>query len=44
MDIYRAKLEFPALRRRIEDRAREFWTSLILIEEAGSGVQLALSH
>lgn len=39
-DIYRAKLEFPALRRQIEVQARQISAQLILIEEAGSGIQL----
>jgi predicted phage terminase large subunit-like protein len=39
-DVYRAKLEFPALRRQIEVQADTFGARLILIEEAGSGVQL----
>lgn len=40
MNIYRARLEFPDLRRRIESQANQFGASLVLIEEAGSGVQL----
>ncbi len=39
-DVYRAKLEFPALRRRIEVEARRQGAQLILLEEAGSGIQL----
>ncbi len=40
LDVYRAKLEFPELKRRIPDLARNMGAKLILIEEAGSGVQL----
>lgn len=40
LDVFRAKLEFPELRRRIEDEAHRQRASLLLIEEAGSGVQL----
>lgn len=39
-DIYRVKLEFPALRRQIEVQADLHNAGLILIEEAGSGIQL----
>lgn len=40
LDVFRAKLEFPELRRKIEDEAHRHRASLVLIEEAGSGVQL----
>ena len=40
LDVYRAKLEFPDLRRRICSNAAEWQASLILIEDAGSGIQL----
>lgn len=40
MNVYRAKLEFPALRRRIETHAGEWGADQILIEDAGSGTQL----
>ena len=40
LHVYRAKLEFPALRRRIEEDGRRVRASLILIEEAGSGIHL----
>lgn len=39
-NIYRAKLEFPELRRQIEAQARDHGAGLILIEEVGSGLQL----
>ncbi|WP_204325932.1 phage terminase large subunit [Sulfitobacter sediminilitoris] len=40
LEVFRAQLEFPELRRAIEARAHAHSASLILIEEAGSGVQL----
>lgn len=40
LDVYRAKLEFPALRRRICSNASQWHAGLILIEDAGSGIQL----
>ena len=40
LDVYRAKLEFPDLRRQIHAQAAHWSAQLILIEEAGSGVQL----
>jgi predicted phage terminase large subunit-like protein len=40
IDLFRAKLEFPELRRRIEIEARRHDVSEVLIEEAGSGVAL----
>lgn len=40
IDLFRAKLEFPDLRRRIESEASRAGVSQILIEEAGSGIQL----
>lgn len=40
LDVYRVKLEFPALRRRICSNAAHWQTGLILIEDAGSGIQL----
>ena len=40
LDIYRARLEFPELRRHIESHAVNHNTKLVLIEEAGSGIQL----
>lgn len=39
-DIYRVRLEFPQLRRQIETHAAQHRANLVLIEEAGSGVQL----
>jgi predicted phage terminase large subunit-like protein len=40
LEVYRARLEFPELRRRIESEANRVKASLILIEEAGSGIQM----
>ena len=40
IDLYRAKLEFPALRRQIERQAQKHDAKFVLIEEAGSGIQL----
>ncbi|WP_108857434.1 phage terminase large subunit [Aliiroseovarius pelagivivens] len=40
LDVMRAKLEFPQLRRRIVAHAGTWEAKLILIEEAGSGIQL----
>lgn len=40
LDVLRVRLEFPELRRRIEEEAQRYNASLVLIEEAGSGVQL----
>lgn len=38
--VYRARLEFPDLRRRIDQLAQQYGSKHVLIEEAGSGVQL----
>ena len=40
INIFRAKLEYPHLRRRIDELAQQWAANLVLIEEAGSGVQL----
>ena len=40
LNVYRAKLEFPELRRKITGLAESYHTSMVLIEEAGSGIQL----
>lgn len=40
IDLYRVKLEFPELKRQIVAQANHHKAKLILIEEAGSGVQL----
>ncbi|WP_050931676.1 phage terminase large subunit [Aestuariivita boseongensis] len=40
LDVHRARLEFPELRRRIQVLQSRWNAQLILIEEAGSGVQL----
>ncbi|NNL18620.1 MAG: phage terminase large subunit [Boseongicola sp.] len=40
INIFRAKLEYPHLRRRIDELAQQWGADLVLIEEAGSGVQL----
>ena len=40
LDVHRARLEFPELRRRIRAQRQQWSARLILIEEAGSGIQL----
>ncbi len=40
LDVHRARLEFPELRRRIRAQRQQWFARLILIEEAGSGIQL----
>ncbi|MFC3615282.1 phage terminase large subunit [Lutimaribacter marinistellae] len=40
LEVHRARLEFPELRRRIEDQARLHGAITVLIEQAGSGLQL----
>jgi len=40
IDLYRTKLEFPELKRQISVQAGKHNAALVLIEEAGSGVQL----
>lgn len=40
IDLYRVKLEFPELKRQIVVQANDHNAKLILIEEAGSGIQL----
>lgn len=40
LDLHRVRLEFPELRRRIQSLYSRWNAQLILIEEAGSGVQL----
>ena len=40
LDVNRAKLELPELRRKIIALAHEWQAKLVLIEEAGSGIQL----
>ncbi|MEM9840768.1 MAG: phage terminase large subunit, partial [Pseudomonadota bacterium] len=40
LDVYRVKLEFPELRRRIQLQRDRWDAKLILIEEAGSGIHL----
>lgn len=40
INVQRAKLEFPELRRRVESEASRAKASRILIEEAGSGIQM----
>lgn len=40
LDVYRAKLEFPDLRRKVEFDAIRVGASTILIEDAGSGTHL----
>lgn len=40
LDVYRSKLEYPDLRKRIEIEAQHHDASQVLIEEAGSGISL----
>ena len=40
LNIYRQRLEFPDLQRKIISLAKQWDTTLVLIEEAGSGIQL----
>jgi len=40
LDVNRAKLEFPDLRKKIVALAKQRGATLVLIEEAGSGIQL----
>ncbi|WP_245306187.1 phage terminase large subunit [Roseovarius aestuariivivens] len=40
LDVHRDRLEFPELRRRIPALADQWQAKLILLEEAGSGIQL----
>lgn len=40
LDVYREKLEFPDLRRQVQREADNWKSDLILIEHAGSGIQL----
>jgi len=40
LDLYRAKLEFPDLRRKVLSEAQRWKAGLVLIEKAGSGIQL----
>jgi predicted phage terminase large subunit-like protein len=40
LDVHRVRLEFPELRRRIKTLHSQWNAGLVLIEEAGSGVQL----
>lgn len=40
IDVFRKRLEFPALKRAVVEKAREFKPSTILIEDKASGIQL----
>lgn len=40
LDVHRVRLEFPELRRRIREKSKQWNAKLVLIEEAGSGIQL----
>ncbi len=40
LDVYRAKLQFPDLKRRAEELARKWQAQVVLIEDAASGQQL----
>ena len=46
VDLYRARLEYPDLRRAVERIARDWEPDLILVEDKGSGIQLVqdLNH
>lgn len=40
LDVYRAKLKFPDLLRKVEEHARNWKAKILLIEDAASGTQL----
>jgi len=40
IDVFRAQLTFPALRRKVEELANRYRTNVLLIEDASSGAQL----
>jgi predicted phage terminase large subunit-like protein len=40
LDVYRAKLKFPDLLRKVEEHARDWQAKILLIEDAASGTQL----
>lgn len=40
LDVYRAKLKFPDLKRQVENSARQWQAKVLLIEDAASGQQL----
>lgn len=40
LDVYRAKLQFPDLKRQVETLARQWESKVLLIEDAASGQQL----
>jgi predicted phage terminase large subunit-like protein len=40
LDVFRKRLEFPELRRRVIERAQYFDAKVLLIEDKGSGTQL----
>lgn len=40
LDLFRARLEYPELRRRIEQEAKRWSAKTVLIERAGSGISL----
>ena len=40
LDVWRARVEFPALRRKIIDQALSYQVQTVLIEKAGPGLQL----
>ena len=40
IDVFRARLQYPDLRRRVENLARKYGAEMILIENAGPGMQL----
>jgi predicted phage terminase large subunit-like protein len=40
LDVYRARLDFPALRKEVIELARRYRPASVLIEDKGSGIQL----
>ncbi|MDB5595816.1 MAG: terminase [Hyphomicrobiales bacterium] len=40
LDVYRARVDFPALRRQVIELARRYRPAAVLIEDKGSGIQL----
>jgi predicted phage terminase large subunit-like protein len=40
LDVYRARLDFPALRKAVIELARRYRPAAVLIEDKGSGIQL----
>jgi predicted phage terminase large subunit-like protein len=40
MDVHRARLEYPELKRRVAEQAQRHHADVVLIEDKGSGIQL----